>query len=108
MTVVTKLLTTGLDELIDQLKPRAKKILKDSAFHVEAKAKINAPADTTALRNSITTVEVSDYLFRVQDGVEYGIYQELGTSKMAAQPFLTPAVEAERAAFEAAWAELFL
>jgi HK97 gp10 family phage protein len=32
--------------------------------------------------------------------VEYGIYQEFGTSKMAAQPYLTPAVEAIRAKFE--------
>lgn len=32
--------------------------------------------------------------------VEYGIYQEFGTSKMAAQPYMTPAVEAIRAKFE--------
>jgi HK97 gp10 family phage protein len=31
--------------------------------------------------------------------VEYGVYQEFGTSKMAAQPFLVPAIEA--------WAEKF-
>ena len=29
----------------------------------------------------------------VADGVEYGIYQELGTRHMAAHPFMRPAVE---------------
>lgn len=38
----------------------------------------------------------------VHDGVEYGVYQELGTSRMGAQPFLRPAVEANRRGFEIA------
>ena len=38
----------------------------------------------------------------VHDGVEYGIYQELGTSQMGAQPFMRPAVEANRRGFERA------
>lgn len=32
----------------------------------------------------------------VADGVEYGIYQEMGTSKMKAHPFMHPAAEAVR------------
>lgn len=39
----------------------------------------------------------------VADGVTYGIYQELGTSKMAAQPFMVPAVEAVRPGFNQAF-----
>ena len=35
----------------------------------------------------------------VADGVEYGLYQELGTSRMGAQPFMVPAVEAVRPGF---------
>lgn len=35
----------------------------------------------------------------VADGVEYGLYQEMGTVKMAAQPFMVPAVEAVRPGF---------
>jgi len=34
--------------------------------------------------------EIAYYL---HDGVHYGIYQELGTSKMRARPFIRPAVE---------------
>ena len=39
----------------------------------------------------------------VKDGVEYGIYQEMGTSRMSAQPFMVPAVEAVRGGFEKAF-----
>ena len=39
----------------------------------------------------------------VADGVEYGIYQELGTSKMTAQAFMGPAVEAVRPGFNQAF-----
>ena len=39
----------------------------------------------------------------IADGVNYGIYQEFGTSKMGAQPFMSPAVEAVRPGWEAAF-----
>ena len=39
----------------------------------------------------------------VADGVEYGLFQEMGTVKMGAQPFMVPAVEAVRPSFVAAW-----
>jgi hypothetical protein len=35
-------------------------------------------------------------------GAEYGIFQELGTRFMSAQPFLAPAAEAARPDFERA------
>jgi hypothetical protein len=40
----------------------------------------------------------------IADGVEYGVFQELGTSRLAPQPFMSPAVEAVRPGFEAAFA----
>jgi len=39
----------------------------------------------------------------IADGVNYGIYQEFGTSKMGAQPFMSPAVEAVRPGWDAAF-----
>lgn len=42
----------------------------------------------------------------IADGVTYGIYNELGTSKMAAHPFMSPAVEAVRADFMQAAAQV--
>lgn len=67
-----------------------------TAFQVEAEAKPLAPYDTGALQNSIHTEKVSSKHYIVADGVEYGIYQELGTKRMAAHPFLIPAVEKVR------------
>lgn len=46
-------------------------------------------------------VRVSDkYEALVAVGAEYGIFLEYGTLRSAAQPFMTPAVEAVRPAFE--------
>lgn len=51
------------------------------------------PVDTGRLRNSITHAPVSSDTEMVGTGVEYSVYVEFGTSKMAAQPYLRPGVE---------------
>lgn len=60
-----------------------------------------SPVDTGALRASIDTrsvrfLGVLHASVRVSPGVLYDIYQELGTYKMAAQPYLRPAARAYR------------
>lgn len=68
-------------------------------------ARATAPVDTGALRNSITgTVSVSGAAVEgtVGPSVHYGGYVELGTSRMAPQPYLFPALERHAAGFEAA------
>jgi len=44
-----------------------------------------------------------EVLYIVADGVNYGIHQEFGTVKMAAHPFMVPAVENVRPGFAAAF-----
>jgi hypothetical protein len=39
------------------------------------------PVDTGALKNSISALQVNPLLWRVEDGVLYGVFQELGTSR---------------------------
>ena len=39
-------------------------------------------------------------------GANYGIFIEFGTSKMGAQPYLTPACDAVRPSYQAAWEKL--
>lgn len=52
------------------------------------------PVDTGALKNSIKAKSVTRFLWRVSDGVSYGIFQELGTSRgVPARHFLGGAVE---------------
>lgn len=45
---------------------------------------------------------VGDFVAVVAPSVEYAIYVEMGTSKQAAQPYLGPAAESMRTAFERA------
>ena len=86
--------TRRLDEIARSLDMNTDQVLRSLAFQVEAEAKKRAPVDTGALKSSIMTNRKGKGWYWVQDGVEYGIYQELGTHKMRAQPFMVPAVEA--------------
>lgn len=105
-TIVSRLDLSGIERLSEKTRPRAEKLVKETAFAIEGQAKMLAPVDTGALRASIIAI-VKGLYARVQDGVEYGIFQELGTSRMAAQPFMTPAAQAQWASFIAGWEELF-
>lgn len=75
------------------------KELARRTIRVESRAKHLAPVDTGRLRSSITHemgTEGGDLVGRVGTNVEYARHQELGTSRMAAQPFLRPALDAAR------------
>lgn len=88
--------TKELDKFAEHLGVNVDRALAAIAHQVEGSAKDKAPVDTGALKNSIHVEKKSDNEYWVADGVEYGIFQELGTSKMSAQPFLVPAVEQAR------------
>lgn len=62
--------------------------------------------DTGALLRSINW-SASANESRVMDGVEYGVYNEFGTYKMAARPFFVPAVEKAGQMIISKFVELF-
>lgn len=64
--------------------------LERIGLQAEGYAKDLCPVDTGNLRNSITHTSDSKAAY-IGTNVEYGKYVELGTVKMAAQPFLKPA-----------------
>jgi HK97 gp10 family phage protein len=100
--------TRELDRISGELEARAERLISATAFQIQADAKTFAPVDTGALRASIHVEPQAERLTRqIADGVEYGIYQELGTYKMAAHPFMVPAVEKVRSKFLSMWRELF-
>jgi len=80
------------DKAIKSVEDAISKALEASALVVEGDAKNLAPVDTGNLRNSITH-EVEGKEARVGTNVEYAPFVELGTVKMAAQPYLNPALE---------------
>lgn len=65
--------------------------LSKVGFRAEDHVKALAPVDTGRLRGSITHL-VDDRSVTIGTNVEYGKYQELGTSRMKAQPFLEPGI----------------
>jgi HK97 gp10 family phage protein len=107
-----KLDTRRLDAMARGLKTNTSNALARTARQVEATAKMNIIAkdiiDTGAMLNSVTTTQQSEGVYWVHDGVEYGVYHELGTHRISARPFMVPAVEAVGAQVEAIIAkELF-
>jgi HK97 gp10 family phage protein len=108
--------TKELDRIAAGVKKNRNEILGAFAFETERQAAQLAPKDTATLANSIHTKlqggggtspqdpangavmeelpePEGDIVAIVGSGVEYAVYQELGTDRMAAQPFLGPALE---------------
>lgn len=74
--------------------------LEEASIIVESKAAQLAPVDTGLLRKSINhrIIERRGYpVGQVGTNVEYAAFQEFGTSKMAAQPFMLPALNSSKA-----------
>ena len=98
---------TGLHKLQRVHRTRAEQIVGTGAHNVEAGAKRNIVAkhiiDTGALLNGMRAHRRGMFEWVVADSVNYGIHHEFGTSRMAARPFLAPAVEAERPRLLSAW-----
>ena len=97
MSVDIVLDTAKLDQIMRDLDFNTDQVVKWLAFQVQAKAQMKAPIDTGALRNSLHTERISEGVWHVSDGVEYGIYQELGyhtrRGRFIQHPFLVPAAE---------------
>ena len=76
--------TTVLDRITAECKPKAHNIVFRYGQLVASTAAQECPKDTTALEQSILAQsKMIEYMtFLVSDGVEYGIYQEFGTSKI--------------------------
>ena len=89
----------------------AKAAVKKTAKDIEGTAKTLAPVDTGFLRGGIKTSDLRSVSqdspeAEVRASAEYAIYQEMGTSRMAPQPFMGPAADQHTPAFEAAMAEI--
>lgn len=94
----------NLDSLMDRLErladPQAAvdRGITKCCLAVEATAKQNCPVDTGRLRGSITH-DVNNGEGKVGTNVEYANFVEFGTIKQRPQPFLYPALEANKSRF---------
>ena len=76
-----------------------------TALDIEATAKVLAPFEFGTLKNSISTT-IKPLSAEIGPTVEYGLYQELGTSRMGPQPYMNPAFYKHIPAFNAAMAKI--
>ena len=100
----------GLDSLMAKLNAMGGNVLdalekatKQTALAAQADARDNAPVDTGNLKQSISTEHERSReaaTSTVYTNVEYGLYQEIGTVKMAAHPYMMPALNANKSTFE--------
>lgn len=93
----------GVDRLVRKLAIKSKQAriatdrqLELSSKRIERMAKVKAPVDTGALKNSIFSAKAGNLTYKVTAPQHYAIYVEKGTRKMRAQPYLKPALDAER------------
>ncbi len=102
-TLNVKADTRLLESLRRGSRPALQQALTEAAERVAADARQRAPVDTGALRHSIQVAPESGQLqLRVEATVDYAAYVEMGTARMAAQPYLRPAMLAEKPRLEAA------
>ena len=80
------------DEITRAAEQAKTKALETAAVLVEGQAILLAPIDTGNLRSSITHRVEGDEA-RIGTNVIYAPYVCYGTSKMAAQPYLRPALD---------------
>jgi len=100
----------GLDSLMHKLDRMGGNVLdalekatKQTSLAAQADARDNAPVDTGNLKQSISTEHersAEAATSTVYTNVEYGLYQEMGTVKMAAHPYMMPALNANKSTFE--------
>jgi HK97 gp10 family phage protein len=88
-------------EVIKRVKQKMIDKLELAGEFVEGAAKVLCPVDLGNLRESINhKVNEEELSVKIGTNVEYAPYVELGTSKMAAQPFLRPALLNNKSAIQ--------
>lgn len=74
-----------------KINDKAQQNLRKACIIAETEAKRLAPVDTGRLKSSITH-RVSAFRAEIGSPVHYAAYQEFGTRKMEAHPYLRPAI----------------
>lgn len=98
-------LQSNLSKIAARSRPAAAAALLQTGADIVAITKQLAPVDTGALKQSYGAIPESKDTVIVGSDMEYAPYVEYGTSKMAAQPHLTPAFMQAELTFLARLAE---
>lgn len=83
----------NLPRIAAQVRPKTEVALAKAAFDTQIAAIKRAPVDTGNLASSLVATRTGDLRWQVTAHAEYAIYVEMGTRKMAAQPYLLPSLQ---------------
>ena len=99
-----EVISNRFNDLAEMLGIKSDQHAHTTADAITAQAIAVVAVDTGDLQSTIKTVKIADGEYEVQAGdasagIDYPAHLEWGTSKAAAQPFLTPSAESERPNF---------
>jgi HK97 gp10 family phage protein len=95
-------ITDNSGEFFKALPEQIEQALTAIGLTAESYAKRDCPVDTGRLRNSITNaVRADEKAVYIGSNVEYAAFDELGTSRMKARPYLEPAATEHNAEYKA-------
>jgi HK97 gp10 family phage protein len=87
-------LARDLRAAADTIEPKARVVVAAGGHRVLATMQTRTPVDTGFLKSS-ESVDVDGLRFQAGPTADYGEYVELGTSRMAAEPYAGPAFDQE-------------
>lgn len=90
MSASTKIVFMRYKQLTEEMKANGDMVCAKIARSIADSAAMSAPYEWGVLSASIEAVKVGAGMYRVNVGADYGIYQEYGTDRMNAQPYLLP------------------
>jgi len=105
VTVRTTITDNRIPGIIARFPGAVSKVVAKTAFDIEATAKARVPVKSGTLQRSIAA-EVEQFSATIAPHTEYDAYVELGTYKMAAQPYMRPAADMHEPKFVAAIDEI--
>jgi HK97 gp10 family phage protein len=99
--ITTSVKTSGARwaEVEEKVQQAVAGAVRETAVEIADRARALAPVRTGHLRDSIEATETGPYEWDVAANADYAQFVELGTSRMAPQPFLLPAAQQARAGF---------
>lgn len=107
--LIIRKLAADLTRAAATVEPLARVVVAKTARDIEADAKLIATAkgvkDTGRLIDSITS-DIDGLKADIGPTVDYGIWNEIGTSRMPARPYMGPAADRRSGPFEEAMAQL--
>lgn len=93
MTTIRVDVTSLIPQVSAQARQNAGRAIAKAARDIEAHAKTLVAVDTGLLKNSIQARQVAPFNWAVESPVDYSVYQEFGTSRTPAHPYMLPALE---------------